>query len=125
MRIHPVIRAHILSNSVPRYVSKVNQNNYVTEYNMSFGGKVNWYGAIGTVIGTFAGIGLGAIATIATGGLAAPIIAGMAGAAAGGIGGSALDNKINKNDSESSPGNGGCGGDDVDSDYENARMNNY
>ena len=67
-----------------------------TENAPSFKG-IRWGGAIGSVIGTFAGIGLGAVATIATGGLAVPFFAGVIDCTAGGIGGDMLDAKYNKN----------------------------
>ena len=124
MKISPIIRARISTNCVQRSIFTENKNNYVSDNNLSFGGKVNWGGAIGSVVGTLAGIGLGAIATVATGGLAVPIIAGMAGAAAGGIGGSAINDKINKNSSSSSDDRDNVGA-DLDSEFEKARMNNY
>ena len=123
MRINPISLAHIPTNNVPRSTAAMlYKRESMTKQNLSFG--ASWGGAIGTLIGTFAGVGLGVIATVATGGLAVPIIAGMAGAAAGGIGGDILDNKIKK-DSKQPPGNGGSGGEDVDTAFENARLNNY
>ena len=84
-----------------------------------------WGGTIGSLVGTFAGIGIGTLATIATGGLAAPLLIGMAGAAAGGIGGDMIEDKIDKKSPTPPKGNGDDLGGYTDSAYDDYRFNNY
>ena len=111
MRISPIncVPATTVHNNVQ---TKINETIHPPIENgdnsVSFKNKIRWGGAIGCVVGTLAGVGLGTIATIATGGLAAPLILGMAGCAAGGIGGDVIDSKINKNYPKS---------DTIDTDY--------
>ena len=91
--------------AMPKLVSqRYNQKTYVKKTsvpdteadNPNFKGGIKWGGAIGSTVGTLAGIGLGAIATIGTGGVAAPLLLGCLGCAAGGIGGDAIDSRIRK-----------------------------
>ena len=94
MRICPVSKVRYLSSN-SRLKSLKSSSKPHSEVSFQAGG-VKWGGAIGSIVGTFAGFGLGTLATIATGGLAVPLILGMAGAAVGGIGGDTIDSKIRK-----------------------------
>ena len=98
MRVNPIscTPIHVVRNSVQ---NKVNEKSYQISKNnssaVSFNG-IRWGGAIGGIVGTCAGIGIGAIATIASGGLLAPVLIGTIGGTAGAIGGDMIDAKINK-----------------------------
>ncbi|MBR6126594.1 hypothetical protein IKQ21_02820 [bacterium] len=120
MRVYPISKNLNLYNvSNTRKIRHANAL-YTTD-GTSFCGSVKWGGAIGSVVGTFAGIGIGALATIATGGLAAPLILGMAGAAVGGVGGDAIDSKIRK----SYPHDEDTGNSDTSLDVEGMKWTNY
>ena len=100
MRVSPI-------NCVPRTVVRNSMQNKIHETvpqpvenadnTVSFKGMIKWGGTIGSILGTFAGIGVGAVATIVSGGMLAPLLGAAIGCTAGGIGGDMLDAKYNPN----------------------------